>query len=167
LEKIHPLLSSFCRERGLKCPRPRTIARIIADDPEKMRVFPKKISHFAEKLKELHLTHYHTHPKCPQMNTHVERFNRSIQEEFIDYFSYLLINPDNFNRRLVDYLIFYNTERVHKSFKNKLSPVQFMIQWQEQRLLLNQQANQLLKMPAESNFGWHRTLTRQKFAFLL
>jgi transposase InsO family protein len=255
-EKIHPLLSSFCGERGLKCPGPRTIARIIADDPEKMRVFPKKISHFgkiksikrqkvlrkpkgikpeypghlialdtiekiiqgcrryvitfediytrfsfawatkshaskaaeeffqlclkvfpysfnflwvltdngsefkkhfAEKLKELHLTHYHTYPKCPQMNTHLERFNRTIQEEFIDYFGYLLANPDEFNRRLVDYLIFYNTERVHWAFKNKLSPVQFMVQWQEQRLLQVPQLNQLFKMPAESKIGWHYT----------
>ena len=96
------------------------------------------------------------------MNTHVERFNRTIQEEFIDYFSYLLINPDQFNRRLVDYLIFYNTERVHCAFKNKLSPVQFMIQWQEQKFLLNQQANQLFKMPVESNFGWHYTALLQK-----
>jgi hypothetical protein len=47
-EKIYPLLLSFCRERGFKCPRPRTIARIIADAPDKMRVFPKKISHFGK-----------------------------------------------------------------------------------------------------------------------
>ena len=255
-EKIYPLLSSFCQEQGLKCPQPRTIARIIADDPEKMRVFPKKISHFGkikplkrskvlrkpqdlkpeypghlvaldtiekivggcrryvitfediytrfsfawatkshaskaaeeffelclkvfpysynflwvltdngsefqkhftEKLKELHLTHYHTYPKCPKMNTHLERFNRTIQEEFTDYFCYLLANPDEFNRRLVDYLIFYNIERVHYAFQNKLSPVQFMVQWQEQKLLQNQPVNQLLKMPMESKIGWHYT----------
>ncbi|MBI2450365.1 MAG: transposase [Candidatus Nealsonbacteria bacterium] len=117
--------------------------------------------HFAERLRELHLTHYHTYPKCPQMNTHVERFNRTIQEEFIDYFAYLLIDPDKFNRRLVDYLIFYNTERVHCAFQNKLSPVQFMMQWQEQKLLRgqlqNQSINQLFKMPAESKIGWHYT----------
>jgi hypothetical protein len=47
-EKIHPLLSSFCKEQGFKCLQPRTIARIIADDPGKMRVFPKKISHFGK-----------------------------------------------------------------------------------------------------------------------
>jgi len=82
-------------------------------------------------------------------------------EEFIDYFAYLLINPDQFNRRLVDYLIFYNTERVRYAFKNKLSPVQFMIQRQEQKLSLgplpNQTVNQLIKMPAESKIGWHYT----------
>ena len=105
------------------------------------------------------------------MNTHVERFNRSIQEEFIDYFAYLLINPDEFNRRLVDYLIFYNTDRVHCAFKNKLSPVQFMVQWQKQKLLQaqlqNQSINQLIKMPAESNIGWHYTKICQILSFSL
>lgn len=66
--------------------------------------------HFAERLKELHLIHYHTYPRGPKMNTHLERFNRTIQEEFIDYFAYLLTNPDTFNRKLIDYLVFYNTE---------------------------------------------------------
>ena len=47
-EKIYPLLLSFCKEQELKCPKPRTIARIVADDPEKMRVFPKKISHLGK-----------------------------------------------------------------------------------------------------------------------
>lgn len=117
--------------------------------------------HFTEKLKELHLTHYHTYPKTPRMNAHVERFNRSIQEEFIDYFAYLLINPDEFNRRLITYLIFYNLDRVHCAFQNKLSPVQFMIQWQEKRLLKNQSTSQLniqtIKIPQESRIGWHYT----------
>ncbi len=117
--------------------------------------------HFAERLRELHLIHYHTYSKCPQMNTNLGRFNRTIQEEFIDYFSYLLINPDNFNRKLIDYLIFYNTERVQCAFQNKLSPIQFTMQWQEQKLLQaqlqNQSINQLLKMPVESKIGWHYT----------
>src|SRR3989338_4550633 len=31
-------------------------------------------------------------------------------------------------RKLMDYLVFYNTERVHHAFGNKLSPVEFMLQ---------------------------------------
>ena len=61
------------------------------------------------------------------MNAHLERFNKTIQDEFIDYHSYLLLDPDKFNQKLIDYLIFYNTERVHHAFQNKLSPVQFMM----------------------------------------
>ncbi len=247
-EKIYPLLLSFCKANNLKCPQSRTIARIIADDPEKMRIFPQKISHFgkikkanrqkvlrkpkgikpeypghlialdtiekfidgtrryvitfediytrfafawstkshaskaageffelclkvfpysfnflwvltdngsefkkhfAERLKELHLTHYHTYPKTPQMNAHLERFNRTIQDEFIDYHSYLLINPDEFNQKLMDYLIFYNTERVHYAFQNKLSPIQFMLSLPMPQIILN--------MPQECKIGWHHT----------
>jgi len=259
-EKIYPLLLKFCQRQNLKCPQPRTIARIISDDPEKMRIFPQKISHFgkikpikrqkvlrkpkdlkpeypghlialdtiekfingirryvitfediytrfsfawatkshaskaaeeffelclkvfpysfnflyvltdngsefkkhfSEKLKELHLIHYHTYPKTPKMNAHVERFNRTIQDDFVDWRLYELKNPDEFNRLLIDYLIFYNTERVHCAFQNKLSPIQFMAQWHKQKLLQeqlqNQSINQLFKMPLESKIGWHYT----------
>ena len=255
-EKIYPLLVKFCDEQNFKCPKPKTIARIIADDPEKMRIFPQKISRFgkikkanrqkvlrkpkgvkpeypghlialdtiekfingtrryvitfediytrfafawatksraslaaeeffnlclkvfpysfnflyvltdngsefkkrfSERLKELHLTHYHTYPKTPRMNAHLERFNRTIQDDWIDWHLYELKDPAMFNRSLVDYLIFYNTERVHCAFQNKLTPVQFMIQWQERKLLQNLPINQLFKMPLESKIGWHYT----------
>jgi len=106
--------------------------------------------HFTEKIKELHLVHYHTYPRTPKMNAHIERFNRSIQDEFVDYHDYLLVNPDEFNQELVDYLIFYNIERVHEAFQNKLSPIQFIIQWQR----LNQA---IFKMPEKSNLGLHCT----------
>lgn len=95
--------------------------------------------HFTAKLNELHLVHYHTYPKTPKMNAHCERFNRTIQEEYIDYHVNELLDPECFNKGLMDYLIFYNTRRVHCAFKNKLSPVQFMLQWQEQQLNLGQE----------------------------
>lgn len=41
-EKTYPLLIEFCQSHNLKCPQPRTIARIIADDPDKMRIFQKR-----------------------------------------------------------------------------------------------------------------------------
>lgn len=81
---------------------------------------------FAEELKRLHLTHYHTYPKTPKMNAHLERFNRTIQEEFVDYHAYELLDVSRFNQKLIDWLIWYNTERVHYAFNNKLSPAQFM-----------------------------------------
>lgn len=248
-EKIYPLLLEFCQEKYLACPKPKTISRIIADDPEKMRIFPQKISHFgkikkadrkkvlrkpkdlkpehpghlialdtiekiingnrryvitfediftrfsfawatkshaskaaeefftmcvkvfpysfnflwvltdngsefkkhfSEKLKELHLTHYHTYPKTPKMNAHVERFNRTIQDEFIDWHISDLIHPEVFNRKLIDYLIFYNTKRVHFAFQNKLSPVQFMIREQENKQFI-------LNMSQECKSGWDYT----------
>ena len=43
----------------------------------------------------------------------VERFNRTVQEEFVDWNKELLDDSISFNKELVEYLIFYNTERAH------------------------------------------------------
>lgn len=105
--------------------------------------------HFSEELKNLHLTHYHTYPKTPKMNAHVERFNRTIQDEFIDFYVSDLMVPEVFNRQLIDWLIWYNTRRVHFAFQNKLSPAQYMLSLQKNKLIL--------KMPQECNIGWPHT----------
>lgn len=83
--------------------------------------------HFSAELKRLHLVHYHTYPKTPKQNAHCERFNRTLQEEFVDFHANLLLQPGTFNATLMDYLVFYNTERVHFAFANKLSPVAYML----------------------------------------
>lgn len=106
--------------------------------------------HFTAELQRLHLIHFHAYPKTPKMNAHVERFNRTIQEEFIDYHTWLLKDPDDFNRKLMDYLVFYNTERVHHAFKNQLSPVQFMLSLPE---------SIFVKTGMESKSGLHYTRT--------
>lgn len=85
------------------------------------------MKHFDEELRRLHKNHWHTYPKTPKMNAHVERFNRTIQEEFIDYHEDLLVNPNEFNRELIPWLLWYNAERPHWSLKLK-SPVQFLLQ---------------------------------------
>jgi len=106
------------------------------------------------------MIHYHTYSKTPKMNAYVERFNRIIQDDFIDWRLYELKNPDEFNRLLIDYLIFCSAERAHCAFQNELSPIQqFMVQRQKQRLLQeqlqNQSINQLFKIPLEFKIGWH------------
>jgi transposase InsO family protein len=189
-EKLYPFVKRFCESKQLSCPRARTIGRIIADAPDKMRSRPMKLrpngqrierkktrkrrkpkgykasgpgecgafdtveyfldgmrryvitftdhysrfafawatqshaslaareffsivtevfpyplksvltdndcefmKHFDEEIHRLHKNHWHTYPKTPKMNAHVERFNRTIQEEFIDYHEELLITP--------------------------------------------------------------------------
>lgn len=113
--------------------------------------------YFSERLKELHLTHYHTYPKTPRMNAHIERFNRTIQDDWIDWHISDLKEPDNFNNFLMDYLIFYNTERVHHAFQNKLSPIQFMIQWQKEQFDKQTSNSSVVKLPWESKIGWRYT----------
>ncbi len=61
------------------------------------------------------------------MNAHCERFNRAIQESFIDYHEDLLFTDlDGFNQELADWLVFYNTERPHRALA-LLSPMQSLI----------------------------------------
>lgn len=237
-EKIHPFLKVFCDHEGIRCPRPKTIGRIIADAPDKMRVFPQKVrhngqivrrtrekrvrkpkhftalypghcgafdtverfihgcrryvltftdlfsrfafalsttshasqaarefftlitsvfpyrldyvltdngsefmKHFDHELRRLHHTHWHTYPKTPRMNAHDERFNRTIQEEFVDFHAGALLNPLTFNDQLIEYLLWYNGERPHWGLKLK-SPIQFLTE----------------RNPQECNMWWPNTV---------
>jgi transposase InsO family protein len=102
--------------------------------------------HFALRCAELHLVHYHTRPRTPKQNAHAERFNRTVQEEFANYHRALLYaDIPAFNRKLFAWLSWYNTERVHYAFQNRLSPLQFMLSLDPQTL------------PAECNRGWPHT----------
>ena len=98
------------------------------------------MKHFSQKLNELHLTHYHTYPRTPKMNAHCERFNRTIQEEFVDYHSNALLDPVVFNQKLIPWLVWYNTQRPHWGLGLK-SPMQFMLTTQGEK----------------SNMGWTNT----------
>ncbi len=104
--------------------------------------------HFATELLKLQVTHYHTYPRTPKMNAHVERFNRTIQEEFVDYHKDLLLDCAPFNNKLMDWLIWYNTKRVHYAFGNKLTPVQFLLSWRPKQTAV---------LPAECKSGWPHT----------
>jgi transposase InsO family protein len=84
--------------------------------------------YFRDTATRLNLTHYHTYPHSPKMNAHVERFNRTLQEEFIIYQRALLRDDvTTFNEKLIDYLIWYNTKRPHHSLGLR-SPFQCMIE---------------------------------------
>jgi len=242
-DKIHPLLSEYCKTNNLECPKISTIGRLIKDQGG-LRMFPQKISHFgkirpikrrkklrkpkdlkinypghlvaldtieerpsgskryiitfediytrfcfawstrshaskaaaeffdlclkvfpfpirfvltdngsefakdfSKRLKRLHLVHYHTYPRTPKMNAHLERFNRTIQEEFSNYHKKELLDPSIFNRKLIDYLVWYNTRRVHYAFQNKLSPLQFILSIQ----------NNNFNLPQKCKVGWTYT----------
>lgn len=81
-----------------------------------------------KKLNEKGIVHFFTYPRSPKMNAYVERFNRTIQEEFIDNHEDLLFYDLNaFNAKLMDYLLFYNTKRIHLGLKNQ-TPINFLIQ---------------------------------------
>jgi len=102
---------------------------------------------FNQELMRLHMIHYHTYPRTPKMNAHCERFNRTLKEEFFDYHTFELAEDvDSFNRKLVDYLVWYNTRRVHSAFQNKLCPVNYCLE--------QLQTNKYLE---ECKMGWTYT----------
>ena len=78
--------------------------------------------------------HFYNYPRHPQSNGKIERFNKTIQNEFIDDNILLLReNVKEFNIKLMDYLIYYNAERPHHSLINhkennrQISPIKWYI----------------------------------------
>ena len=100
---------------------PYEIKIILTDNGSEFKKF------FSQLAKDNNITHYHAYPKTPKMNAHCERFNRTVQEEFVDYhMNDLFNNITEFNRKLREYSIFYNTKRVHHAFKNKMTPLEVL-----------------------------------------
>jgi len=137
--------SQAAEEFFLYCQRvfPFSFTFVLTDNGSEFK------KHFSETLNRLHLTHYHTRPRTPKQNSHCERFNRTVQEEFANYHRGLLaVDIPAFNRKLADWLLWYNTERVHCAFRNKLSPYQFMLSLEPKSL------------PEKCKDGWPHTLWR-------
>jgi len=91
-----------------QCLFPTPVRRVLSDNGQE---FAK---HFHSALKANQIPHWHTFPRTPKMNAHCERFNRTIQEEFLDLHEDLLFyDLPAFNQRLLDYLTWFNAERPH------------------------------------------------------
>ncbi len=85
------------------------------------------IGEFDKYLKSKGIKPLFTYPGCSKVNGYVERANRTLEEEFLNYHLYLLSdNIKEFNSKLMDYLIWYNTKRSHKGINN-LSPIDFLL----------------------------------------
>ena len=72
------------------------------------------------------LVHFFNYPKHPQSNGYLERFNRTIQEQFVNWHIDDLDEPEDFNRKLMEYLIWYNTEKPHRGIGN-LPPLRYYL----------------------------------------
>lgn len=83
--------------------------------------------YFRDYLEEKKIIHFHNYPKCPKMNAYVERFNRTIQDQFINWnLCNLRDSLDHFNRDLIDWLLWYNTKRPHESL-GMVSPLKYIV----------------------------------------
>lgn len=69
---------------------------------------------FKEACRKLSVEQYHSRVRTPKDNPDNERFNRTLQEEFIDLGHYSS-DPEIFNRELTEWLIEYNFVRPHET----------------------------------------------------
>jgi transposase InsO family protein len=70
--------------------------------------------HFDATLAHWNIPHYHSRIKTPKDNPDNERFNRTLEEEFIQLGN-MTTDLTEFNRRLTDWLIEYNAKRPHQT----------------------------------------------------
>lgn len=71
-------------------------------------------SWFTERLSKLDILHRHSRVRRPNDNGHVERFNRTIQDECLNKVNQ---NPKRFQEAINEYLPYYNKQRLHLSLK--------------------------------------------------
>ena len=72
---------------------------------------------FHEYLEEQNIKHQFIYPRMPKINAFIERFNRTIQEEFILRNDEIYYDQVAFAKKLTDYLYWYNYKRPHASLK--------------------------------------------------
>ena len=83
--------------------------------------------HFHLYLEQSGITHFNTYPRCPKMNSEIERFNRTLSDAFIKQNRLLLAYDTNaFNEKLIDWLLWYNTRRPHWSL-GLVSPLRYIV----------------------------------------
>jgi len=145
---------AFCYERALSINARDFIQKLEAVFPYQIKAIQTDNGsefhkYFRDYLKEQEIIHYWNYPGKPYKQGHIEKYNRTIQEEFIDQNEILLEDTNRFNQKLTDWLIWYNTNRYHWSL-NLESPVDY-----------------LLKNNFVSKMRWTNTLGGQKFKSLL
>lgn len=81
---------------------------------------------FDDHLLKSKITHFFSYPRTPKSNAFIERFNRTIQEEFVDNNLEYFMDAEVLNQKLMDYLIYYNQVRPHKSLNNQ-TPMGYLV----------------------------------------
>ena len=96
-------------------------------------------NNFRTALQKHLIPRFHNYPRHPQANAHVERFNRTLREQFLRWQEHLLEDLPVLNQYLLQYLLWYNTEKPHQT-KNKLPPLKYFIT----RFVNNQKLSNML-----------------------
>ena len=82
---------------------------------------------FERAVQELKLKHVWSRVRTPKDNAANERFNRTLEEEFIQLGN-ATPEPQEFNRRLTEWLVEYNFKRPHQAL-GYLSPINFIYRY--------------------------------------
>jgi len=83
---------------------------------------PEFSTRFTHALWRMGKQHRHSRVRKSNDNAHVERFNRTVQEECLDRVAHTIIS---FKKALSQYLPYYNTERLHMGI-NYQTPLEVM-----------------------------------------
>jgi transposase InsO family protein len=87
----------------------------------------ENLGEFDKTLQKANIPHLFIYPRCPKINSIIERYNRTIQEEFIDNHLDIIHDKPLFHQQLAEYMVFYLTMRIHKSL-DKMTPVDYLIE---------------------------------------
>ncbi len=80
-------------------------------------------------------------------------YNRVIQRQYIDWHYQTLVNPREFNQGLMEYLVWYNTEKPHKRL-GKIPPLKYYL-------------DNFVKLPQKSNMLWTLARCLQMINFVI
>lgn len=83
--------------------------------------------YFDQGLEKLNIPHYHSRARTPKDNPVNERFNRTLQEEFIALGN-MTDNTKIFNQKLTEWLIHYNFQRPHQTL-DYMPPINFSFKY--------------------------------------
>lgn len=89
---------------------------------------------FVKACQELSLPQWYSRARTPKDNAVLERFNRTIQEEFIQMIDSGVEDTKQFNLRLTDWLIEYNSIRPHQALDYK-TPLEYIDILQHNKVL--------------------------------
>jgi len=85
------------------------------------------LGEFEKYLQHQKVKHIFTYPRCPKINGVVERFNRTLNEQFILPNLHIIHSNKEFSLKLSEFLIFYNNLRPHQTLNN-MTPIQYLLQ---------------------------------------
>ena len=103
---------------------------------------------FHDLLQQQNIIHFFSYPRHPQSNAHVERFQRTLQQQYLNWCEDDPADLTPFNRSLVLWLLWYNTQKPHHSL-GKVPPLRYYL-------------DAFINNPIQSKMLWTLTVTGRR-----